>query len=384
MEPHQVESSLPASPAPEPRPTRSRKQRERRLRLSRILIAVLGAGMCLLAWSTYETRKEQEALRAELTKRFTEGDSVAREARTQARQNKESIDQIQARLGALDARQLEAQGQFAALESMYTEFSRARDERALADVEQALNIAEQHLQLAGNVPAALSALQSADNCLAGLDQARFLPLRKQIARDIERLRALPLADVTSMAIQIETVIGRIDKLPLAYERAIPTEKARSAEVARNKKANKNKRNTSSQSEPVQSAAADTKATPNVAARFFGDLWDEFRELIRIERLDSTDQSLLAPNQAIYLRENLRLRLLSARLALLQRDGRLFAEDINQSIVWLNRHFDTKSKAVAELISELRKIETAQLSMTLPTLNEANAALRGLKLSSGKR
>lgn len=385
MEPHQIDPSPSELSTPDSRHIRARKRRERSLRWSRVLIAVLGVSVCLLAWSGYETRKSQDALRTELAKRFAEGDSVAREAHTLARQSKEAIDQIQARLGAIDARQLEAQGQFAALESMYVEFSRARDERTLAEVEQALNIAEQHLQLAGNVPAALTALQAADNRLAGMDQARYLPLRKQIASDIERLRTLPLADVTSMALQLETLIGRISSLPLAFERTIPTEKSRSAAVAHQAKPVKGaaKKNAKPQPEPVQSAAS-VPPSPSVVARFFSDMWDDFRELVRIERLDSTDQSLLAPNQAIYLRENLRLRLLSARLALLQRDGRLFSEDIHQAITWLNRHFDTKAKPVADLIADLHKIETAQLSMALPTLSEANAALRGLKLGNGKR
>jgi len=119
------------------------------------------------------------------------------------------------------------------------------------------------------------------------------------------------------------------------------------------------------------------------ARFFNDLWSDFRELIRVERLDRPDPALLAPSQAAYLRDNVRLRLLSARLALLQRDGRLYSEDIRQARVWLERYFDMQSKPVADMVAELKKIEGAQLSMALPSLEETTSALRGLKLS-GKR
>lgn len=322
-------------------------------------------------------------MRAELSKRFAEGDSVARDARTLAGRNQSDIEQIQARIGGLDAKLQDYQGQYAALESMYLEFSRARDERTLTEIEQALTIAAQHLQLAGNVPAAMAALQTADNRLAMMDQARFLPLRKLIARDIERLKTLPLADVTSVALQLETLMGRIDSLPLGFERTIPTSKTQAnAAAVRPPKPVKGKKGQALPAELAQSVPSATDS-PSAMARFFDDLWQDFRELIRIERLDRPDPALLAPSQAAYLRDNVRLRLLSARLAVLQRDGRLFSEDVRQARVWLERYFDTQAKPVAELIAELQKMETAQLSMALPSLEETTSALRGLKLG-GKR
>lgn len=378
MEPQDTQLSADPSASS---PAGARKKRARGLSWTRLLIALLGAALVVLAWSCYDTRAEMLRMRSELAKRFADGDSVARDARMLARQNQDNIEQIQARIGGLDAKLQDYQGQYAALESMYLEFSRARDERTLTEIEQALTIATQHLQLAGNVPAALTALQTADNRLAMMDQARFLPLRKMIARDIDRLKTLPLADVTSMALQLETLMGRIDSLPLGFERTIPTTKTATSVTTRPAKSVKGKKQ--GVAVDVAQSAASPVDSPSAMARFFDDLWQDFRELIRIERLDRPDPALLAPSQAAYLRDNVRLRLLSARLAVLQRDGRLFSEDIRQARVWLERYFDTQAKPVAELISELRKIEFAQLSMELPSLEETTAALRGIKLG-GKR
>ncbi len=108
--------------------------------------------------------------------------------------------------------------------------------------------------------------------------------------------------------------------------------------------------------------------------------NDFRELVRIERLDKPDAVLLAPTQATYLRENIRLRLLTARLALLQRDGRMFAEDSQQARLWLERYFDTKDRSVASLVEELRQMESARLVVELPQLTETEAALRRLRLA----
>lgn len=359
-----------------------RKRRPGRLRWARTIIAVLGASVVALAWVSYDTREKLTSLRAELDQRVAEGDSVARDAKTLGRQNQNTIEQLQARVSGLDSKLQDYQGQYAALESMYLEFSRARDERTLTEVEQAVNIAAQHLQLAGNVPAAIAALQTADNRLAIMDQARFLPLRKLIARDIERLKTLPLADATSMALQLETLMGRIDSLPLGFERTIPTAKSSAPQAApKPAKPAKGKKTPATDASAV--ASSSPLDSPNAMARFFDDLWQDFRELIRIERLDRPDPALLAPSQAAYLRDNVRLRLLSARLALLQRDGRMYSEDIRQARTWLERYFDTQSRPVAELIAELQEMESAELSMALPSLEETTSTLRGLKLG-GRR
>ncbi|PAS96123.1 MAG: hypothetical protein CGU28_10005 [Candidatus Dactylopiibacterium carminicum] len=337
----------------------------RRLRTDRILLVVALVGVGLLGWQTYDARSRLSDLQGEVARKLAEGDGALSEIRLATRKAQEDLAGLQGKLGLVDAKVSEAQGQYASLETLYAEFSRARDERLLAEVEQAVQIADQQLQLASNVPAALAALQSADARLAQLDQARFLPARKLLARDIERLRALPLADVPSVALQLETMMGRIEHLPLAFERAVPLrpETAQSAPAA---------------------AASPVAEAPGWIGRLANEFWRDFRDLIRIERMDGAAPVLLAPEQAVYLREHLRLRLLSARLALLQREGKLFSEDVRQSRLWLQRYFDVKARSVSDTLAELERLESSRLSMKLPTLDDTQATLRGLKLSSNRR
>ncbi len=363
------------TPSPVPVPASEPKHRTGP-RWNRIFTSAAIAILAVLAWQTYDTRQALRDTQGELTRRLAEGDKAAQEARTLARQSQENIDTLKARMGGLAARQEEAQEQFALLETLSAELSRARDERAVAEVEQAVNIAAQQLQLAGNVSAALAALQSADNRLALLDQARFLSLRKLIARDMERLRALPMSDVSSVGLQLETIMGRIESMPLGFEHA-PASTPRVPTKAATQKGGK------PAAASVPAAAASDVPAPSVMMGLLQDVWDEFSQLIRIERMDRPDPALLAPGQAAYLRENLRLRLLSARLALMQREGKLFAEDVRQSREWLQRYFDVQARPVADTLNELAQIERARLTMTLPSLEETQAALRGFKLG-GKR
>ena len=315
-----------------------------------VIVALVA--LALLGWQWVETRSRLSGLYEELARRLSEGDSVAKESRGMARQSQESVEALHAKLGVLESKLDEAQGQQAALESMYQEVTRTRDERVLAEVEHAINIAVQQLQLGGNVPGALIALQSADAQLARADRPQFLPLRKALARDIDRLKAVAVPDLSGMALKLENVVSVVDALPLAFE-----EKPRAA-----------------------APAAEQAATPQGAiGGLAGEVWRELKGLVRVERLDRPDPALLAPENAFFLRENLKLRLLNARLALLQRDARTFADDLRQAHGWIERHFDQRAKAVLNALATLRQMSGSGITLDLPAINETISALAATRV-----
>jgi uroporphyrin-3 C-methyltransferase/uroporphyrinogen III methyltransferase/synthase len=121
---------------------------------------------------------------------------------------------MQAKIILLEGKQSEAQSQQLALEQVYQDLSRNRDEWALAEIEQVLSTASQQLQLAGNVPGALIALQNADNRLAKSDKPQFIAIRRAIAKDIERLKSLPALDLPGIALRLDSVIAQVDHIPL--------------------------------------------------------------------------------------------------------------------------------------------------------------------------
>jgi uroporphyrin-3 C-methyltransferase len=227
--------------------------------------------LALLAWQAIETRGRISELQQEVARRLAAGDAAAGEARIVAKQNQEALAALQAKAGVLEAKLAESQSQQAALDAMVQELTRNRDERLLAEVEQALNTAAQQLQLAGNVEAALIALQGADARLGGAGRAQFLPLRKVIARDIERLKALPLADVPGIALRIEGIVRAVDAMPLAFEAKPRVEPAGGTFVP--------------------------AATTGYWEKLLGELWRELKSLIRVERLDRPDPALLSPSHA---------------------------------------------------------------------------------------
>jgi len=344
-----------------------------------LLIAAAIIALVLLAWQWMETRARLDLLQQQVAQRLGESDAAAREVRNQSR---ELLDRIQTqgnRVAVLEARLAEAQGQQAALEALYQDFSRSRDEWTLTEVEQAINIAQQQLQLAGNVPAALVALQSAEQRLSTFERPQLLPLRKALARDIERLKALPLADVASLGLSIENLIERIDTLPLAFEHS-PSAPVAAASKPVAKAAPKNARPARGTTQPAEQSAPEPSESHWLQSLAM-DVWQPIQRVIRIERLDRPDPVLLSPSQTVFLRENLRLRLLSARLALLQRDGRVFREDTRQAADWIERYFDVTDRDVAQRAAELKRMQSVRLSLELPNLNDTMAALRNVRLAA---
>lgn len=315
-----------------------------------VVVALIA--LALLGWQWLETRSRLAGLTEELARRLSEGDNVAKESRGMARQSQESVEALHAKLGALESKLDEARGQQAALESMYQEVTRTRDERILAEVEHAINIAVQQLQLGGNVPGSLIALQSADAQLARADRPQFLPLRKALARDIDRLRAVSVPDLSGMALKLENVVSVVDGLPLAFD-----EKPRMAAAANEQPAN----------------------PQGVFGGLAGEVWRELKGLVRIERMDRPEPALLAPENAFFLRENLKLRLLNARLALLQRDVRTFTDDVQQARGWIERHHDLRAKTVQNALATLRQLSGSAITLELPALSETLSALAATRV-----
>jgi uroporphyrin-3 C-methyltransferase len=343
-------------PAEAPMLARARNRAERWLPFA---IAGLGVAVMLLAWGWWGARSELAELREGVAQQLRETGTEARDSRIIAKEAQDAVRDTLARIGALEAKLLESQSQQLSLESLYQELSRSRDDWLLAEVEQTLAIAAQQLQLAGNVQAALVALQNADARLARSDRPQFLPLRRVIARDVERLKNAPSLDVAGMTVRIDQVIAAVDSLPLLVDGR-------------------------TQSAPSVPAGGDAPAAAESAwRRAWHGVWEELKGLVRVQRLDAADPALIAPENRFYLRENLKLRLLHARIALLQRDEAAFRGDIKAAQSWLNRWFDVRQKPVATAAQTLAQLAAAAVNVDLPTIADSLNAVRTLKIPREK-
>ena len=314
-----------------------------------VLLAIaFTAALATLFW--VDVRQRLSGTQHELASRLRAAETVAREASTVARAAQDSLLASQARIAALEARLAESQSQQLALEALYADLTRNRDEWQLAEIEQVLAIASQQLQLAGNVRAALLALQLAEARLARTDRPQFVPIKRALARDIERLKALPAIDMAAMSMRLDSLVAGVDALPLAFE-----ERAERAPAAK-------------------SASAEA----GFWSRLGSEVWGELRQLVVVRQMNAPEPPLLPPTQAYFLRENLRLRLLNARMSLLTRDEAGYREDLRAAQAWIRRYFDPRSKLTADALAQLKGLAGASVSFEMPTISESLDAVRGYK------
>jgi uncharacterized protein HemX/uroporphyrinogen-III synthase len=325
-------------------------RRSSRTPLLLLLAIILSAALATVFW--LDARQRISATQQELAHRLREIETNAAEARAAARQAQEGQRESQVKVGQLEARLAESQSQQLALEALYQELSRNRDEWQLAEIEQVLAIASQQLQLAGNVRAALLALQLAEARLARADRPQFVPIRRALARDIERLKTLPALDLPGMSMRIDTLVAQVDSLPLAFD-----ERTERAGV-------------------VRDAAAG--AERGFWSRLSAEVWNELRQLVVVRQTNNPEPPLLPPSQAYFVRENLRLRLLNARLSLLTRDEAGYREDLRTAQRWIQRYFDPRSKQTADALNQLKQLSSSTVSFEMPSISESLEAVRGFK------
>jgi uroporphyrin-3 C-methyltransferase len=348
-----------------------------------VLIALAALGIA--AWQSYSNRQDIDGLRQELAKRLADGDAQNKAGRMAADQLREAVREASLKIGVLEGKLAESQSQQIALESLYQDLSRNRDEWAYAEIEQTLLVASQQLQLAGNVRAALIALQTVDTRLQHLNRPQLLALRKAINEDITRLKAAPFVDTVGLSVRLDTLSAAVDKLPLAAETR-PASEAAAASITPPAQAGTAAAHSTgtaalSASTAAQSTSAAAQGTSATAqsngawSRFWREVWADMRQLVRVQRIASADVPLLTPTQAFFLRENLKLRLLTARVALLARDEETFRSDLKIAREWLARYFDGRDKAVEVAATALASLQTSAVSINLPDMSATLSALR---------
>ncbi len=293
-----------------------------------LVVAVLA--VLLIVWQWYDSQRRTKALRQQ----------------TQA---------MQVQIATLEDRLREMQTRQAALDLLYQDLARSSDESVLADIEQTLLIADQQLQLAGNIKASLAAVQAADARLAR-NRPEFAPIRNALAHDIERLRRAPQVDVAAISARLAAVRGSVDTLPLAMNQHLPANPP-----------------------PEHPPTAE-----NTWQRVAREVWQELRSLVRIQNTEHTDVALLAPQQIFFVRENLKLRLLDARLTLLAHDETDFKEDLKAVRESLVHYFAPGDSAVTAALATVQQLAGTAAGSAPPDVAASLAAVRGYRLAHESR
>jgi uroporphyrin-3 C-methyltransferase len=314
------------------------------------VLALIGA--LVSVWTVFKLNGIQEIL----AKQTSDVSTQAVEARVSAKQAEELARDTAARLAVTDAKLSEVSLQRAQLEDLMQSLSRSRDENLVVDIESAIRLAQQQSQLTGSVQPLLAALQSSQLRLTKVAQPRLAPVLRAIVRDIEQIKATPVTDTPTLLIKIDELVRAVDNLALLN--AVGTS------VANN---------------PATKPAPETLSWARAISmswweKMLNDLWRNAQGLVRISRIDKPEASLLAPEQSYFVRENLKLRLLNVRLAVLARHFESAQADMNQVTRDLNKYFDVVSGQGPLTLTLAREVLAQSKNTEIPRIDATLAAL----------
>jgi uroporphyrin-3 C-methyltransferase len=349
----------PAAPAASVAPAAAAASSGRWNAAGAAVLAAMSTAAMVYAWNTQQRVK---ALESELVKRQQDSTGQATEARVIAREAQDVAREAAAKMALLDARVAETSLQRTQLEELIQSLARSRDENVLADLDAAIRVAMQQTAITGSSEPLVITLKQADERLARFNQPRLERVRRAVAQDLEKVRAAGVTDITVLTIRLDEAIRQVDELPLlsAIDRR-STPRAPAAPAA-------------SAPEAAASAAGWGKRVSDQWSKVIDPVWEEVRSLVRVTRIDQPEAMLVAPEQAFFLRENLKLRLLNARLALLSRQFDTAQSDLRDAQAALDRYFDRNSKRVAATAELLKLVATQARLVTVPRPDATLAAI----------
>jgi uroporphyrin-3 C-methyltransferase len=319
-------------------------------------VAVVALAASGLLWQKLSTIQET------LARQSQDASAQAIEARTIARQAQEQVTEASARLTVQETRVSEVALQRSQLEELMQSLSRSRDENLVVDIESSLRLAQQQAQLTGSLEPLIAALKSAQQRIERAAQPRLAPVQRAIARDLERIASASVADTAGLLGRLDDLVRQVDDLPL--QNAV-------AQAAATRRMNARGAMPSSSEVP---APADQTWWQALLQRSWEVVRDEARDLVRVSRIDQPEAILVSPDQAFFLRENLKLKLLNARLGLLARQSESARADLAAASAALNKYFDPASRRTQSAATVLQQAQAHMKTAEQPRLDETLSAL----------
>jgi uroporphyrin-3 C-methyltransferase len=314
--------------------------------------------------------QQLQQARKELARNSSDTGATVAEMREQTQRTESLTNELQTRVSLAEAKLAEVSLQRSQLDELMLTVAKSRDEGLLQDLQSALQLAQQQAELTGSVQPLLLVLQSAEQRLGRVAQPRWAPVQRAIERDLERLRPAVRTDLPVLAGRIEEMVRLLDELP--FLNSAPHATARTASPA---------------SAP-QTAATAAVVLPEdastwqrfstwvdgVASRTWAAFRAQSKELVRVHRVDRPEAALLAPEQAFFLRENAKLKLLNARLSLLAHHPQQAVLDLRSVSETVTHYFDAQAQSTQLVQTGLSALLQDVPQQPLPQPHDTLAAL----------
>ncbi|WP_323875765.1 uroporphyrinogen-III C-methyltransferase [Aeromonas veronii] len=252
-------------------------------------------------------------------------------------------------LAALDQTQQRLQGEMQGLQNRVLDLNDKRpNDWMLAESEYLVRMAGRKLWLEHDLVSAITLLGNADERIAALNDPSLMPIRKALAEDIAKLKGMPRIDREGLTLKLAALSDQIELLPLSTV-SMPEAKA----------------------EPDQAVSTN----PDEWESNLKKNWVKFTEnFVTIRRRDGAVEALLSPQQEIFLRENLKTKLLQAQLSVYREQQALYEDSLDKAQRWLTQYFDTDNSATRYMQAEIDKLKGEQIQIDYPAQFKTQAML----------
>ncbi|BEE11844.1 heme biosynthesis operon protein HemX [Aeromonas veronii] len=252
-------------------------------------------------------------------------------------------------LAALDQTQQRLQGEMQGLQNRVLDLNDKRpNDWMLAESEYLVRMAGRKLWLEHDLVSAITLLGNADERIAALNDPSLMPIRKALAEDIAKLKGMPRIDREGLTLKLAALSDQIELLPLSTV-SMPEAKA----------------------EPDQAVSTN----PDEWESNLKKNWVKFTEnFVTIRRRDGAVEALLSPQQEIFLRENLKTKLLQAQLSVYREQQALYEDSLDKAQRWLTQYFDTDNSATRYMQGEIDKLKGEQIQIDYPAQFKTQAIL----------
>ncbi len=331
----------------------------------------------VLGGALFYQNRQYRALRADLQEQHRQSVQIVQETRDQAGQALAQVQAQAARLkelsDALDTTAGQVQELDQALRMMTDSGS---DLLLLNDIDHLVTIAQQQLSLGGNVANAIISLEAAQAQLARANRPGLAALQQSINGDLDRLRAVATIDLPALTARIDRLSDLVGSAPLLIPDAAgqPTGQA-TAPAPTQIPAAKARDAASAPMEPApegwRAVAADAWQWTRDAA---GMVSQDLRALFDVRRVDDAAALLMSPDQALRFREVLKQRAVTAQLALMMHQSRIWQAELDQLSKAIDQRYDMRADSSREALRIARELRDTAIEVKLPTVDNSLAAI----------
>ena len=261
------------------------------------------------------------------------------------------------RLATLESALAHQQQMRQEIESLRQSLQQERHLLQLDRIEERLDSGWQIWVTTGDSKLLVNALNEGQSTLANDPTSAAQALRLAMARDQAEIKSQHMTDLRESVEQLDGVIASINQLPLVQDRRLPQAEAVPLE-----------------SSTVATADTLMDKARIVVAGLAEELWQSIRGMVRVQRLDRAEAALIAPDQRVFLQQGLRLLLLDARHALVQRDTAIYQQTLSQARIWIAKYYDASNTLVKTDLSILQQLAGLNIEPSAVSLEATRTAL----------